>query len=91
MRRLGVGSLVIVASVMAAFGPTNMTAAGQTRNGLNSSSSNDPGPVRIFDGVPLVPPTKAERAECQKVANATHGAVPCPGLIPDPIPYFGVR
>lgn len=86
MRRLAVGSLVIVASVIAAFGPTNMTAAGQTRDGLNSSSSNDSGPARIVDGVPLIHPTKAERAQCQKVANATHAGVPCPGLIPDPIP-----
>jgi hypothetical protein len=77
---------MIVASVLAAFGSTNMTAAGQTRDGLNSSSSNDSGPARIIDGVPLIHPTKAERDECQKVANATHAGVPCPELIPDPIP-----
>ncbi len=63
-----------------------MTATAQTRNGLTTSSSSDTEQATSVDGVPLIPSTPVERSQCQKIANATHTAVPCPGLVPVPIP-----
>ena len=38
------------------------------------------------DGVPLIPITRAQRAQCQNFANELNRSVPCPSLLPDPIP-----
>jgi hypothetical protein len=81
VRHLAVGSLVILTSVVAAFGTTSMGAAAQSRNVLNGAEQ-----ATVVDGVPLILSTPVQRSQCQKIANATHAAVPCPGLIPDPIP-----
>jgi len=86
MRYLAIGSLVALTLIVAAFGTTSMTAGAQTRNVLNSTSSNGADQATSVDGVPLIPSTSAQRSQCQKIANANHAAVPCPGLIPDPIP-----
>jgi len=40
----------------------------------------------VVDGVPLVPTTKAQRGECRTFADHLKRPVPCPGLLPDPIP-----
>ncbi|HSZ37867.1 MAG TPA: hypothetical protein VK773_12315 [Acidimicrobiales bacterium] len=40
----------------------------------------------VVDGVPLIPTTKTQRAECQSFADHLKRPVPCPGLLPDPIP-----
>ena len=40
----------------------------------------------MVDSVPLVPITSAQRAKCEKFADQLKRAVPCPGLLPDPIP-----
>jgi hypothetical protein len=42
--------------------------------------------AEVVDGVPLVPMTKAQREECQKFADHLKRVVPCPGLLPDPMP-----
>ena len=42
--------------------------------------------VEVVDGVPLVPTTKAQRRQCQRFADDLKRPVPCPGLLPDPIP-----
>jgi hypothetical protein len=42
--------------------------------------------TEVVDGVPLIPTTKAQRAECQMFADHLKRPVPCPGLLPDPIP-----
>jgi hypothetical protein len=42
--------------------------------------------AEAIDGVPLVPVTKTQRESCQTFANQLRRAVPCPGLLPDPIP-----
>jgi hypothetical protein len=39
-----------------------------------------------IDGVPLVPITSRQRASCEKLANHLKKRVPCPGLLPTPIP-----
>ena len=42
--------------------------------------------VEVVDGVPLVPTSKTQTAECQKFADHLKRPAPCPGLLPDPIP-----
>lgn len=42
--------------------------------------------AEVVDGVPLIPTTGSQRDECQKFANHLKRPVPCPGLLPDPIP-----
>ena len=37
--------------------------------------------------MPLIPTTPSQRDECQKFADHLKRPVPCPGLLPDPIPY----
>jgi hypothetical protein len=80
VRLLAVASLMILTSAVAAFG-SEARAAAQSRNELNGAEH-----ATSVDGVPLIPSTPGERSQCQKIANATHAPVPCPGLIPDPIP-----
>ncbi len=40
----------------------------------------------VVDGVPLIPITAAQRATCARLADHLHRSVPCPGLLPEPIP-----
>jgi hypothetical protein len=40
----------------------------------------------VIDGVSLIPMTAFQRDECQKFADHLKRRVPCPGLLPDPIP-----
>jgi hypothetical protein len=42
--------------------------------------------AEVIDGVPLVPITSAQRANCVEFADKLMGQVPCPGLLPEPIP-----
>jgi hypothetical protein len=83
----------MVVLIPAACGTTSTTAAEKpaTQSALLSTMGSPPGPelARTVDGVPLIPTSRSQRSQCQKIANATHAAVPCPGLIPDPIPSSG--
>ena len=40
----------------------------------------------MVDGVPLIPTSKEQRGECRTFADHLKRPVPCPGLLPDPIP-----
>ena len=40
----------------------------------------------MVDGVPLIPTSKKQRGECRTFADHLKRPVPCPGLLPDPIP-----
>ncbi len=42
--------------------------------------------AEVIDGVPLVPITNSQRAACVKWADHLKRRVPCPGLLPVPIP-----
>jgi hypothetical protein len=42
--------------------------------------------TRIVDGVPLIPLTRSQRAECQRYANEARRPVMCPGVLLMPIP-----
>jgi hypothetical protein len=57
----------------------------QAKNAAFVSSTAGPR-AEVVDGVPLVPTTRAQRGECQKFADHLKRPVPCPGLLPDPIP-----
>jgi hypothetical protein len=57
----------------------------QAQSSALASSTSRPR-AEVVDGVPLIPTTKAQSAECQKFANHLRRPAPCPGLLPDPIP-----
>jgi lysophospholipase L1-like esterase len=42
--------------------------------------------AEVVDGVPLIPTSKGQRADCRTFADDLKRPVPCPGLLPDPIP-----
>jgi hypothetical protein len=42
--------------------------------------------MEVVDGVPLVPISLADRVACEKYADQLKRRVPCPGLLPEPIP-----
>jgi hypothetical protein len=77
----GLASLV-VAALLTAFLPPK-TAQAQTSN--LAAFAAEPR-AQVVDGVPLVPTTKAQRGECLAFADHVRRPVPCPGLLPDPIP-----
>jgi hypothetical protein len=62
-----------------------MPARAQAQSAVFATSTPRPR-AEVVDGVPLIPTTKAQRAECQKFADHLKKPVPCPGLLPDPIP-----
>ncbi len=62
-----------------------MPDAAQAQSAAFASATPTP-KAEVVDGVPLVPTTKAQRAECQRFADHLKRPVPCPGLLPDPIP-----
>jgi hypothetical protein len=57
----------------------------QAQSSMLAPSASGP-KAEVVDGVPLVPTTKAQRGECQRFADHLKRPVPCPGLLPDPIP-----
>ena len=59
--------------------PGRAVAASPTSNQLQPKAE-------VIDGVPLIPTTASQRDECQKFANHLRRPIPCPGLLPDPIP-----
>jgi hypothetical protein len=60
-------------------------APAQAQSVAFASAAPEP-KAEVVDGVPLIPTTKAQRAECQRFADHLKRPVPCPGLLPDPIP-----
>ena len=57
-----------------------------TRNTVEPATTGAAPQAGVVDGVPLVPITASQHAECTRFANHLHRSVPCPGLLPDPIP-----
>jgi len=74
--------LLIVASLLTSLMPPNMAQAQSSEVALTASGPR----AEVVDNVPLVPTTKEQRGECQRFANHLKRPVPCPGLLPDPIP-----
>jgi len=57
-----------------------------TRTAASPATTGVAPKATVVDGVPLVPITTAQHAMCLRFANHLHRTVPCPGLLPDPIP-----
>jgi hypothetical protein len=68
--------------------PTVFVIATVTGRQAAAALVSNPMPQKgeVIDGVPLIPTTASQRNECQKFANHLQRPVPCPGLLPDPIP-----
>lgn len=67
-------ALVVAAAILVA-----------TLFGLTDPATSAPAPETI-DGVLLVPAPHSQFSDCQRLANQLHRTVPCPGLVPKPIP-----
>ncbi len=57
-----------------------------TASTVTTAATPSPQHTHIVDGVPLIPLTHSQRAECQRYANKAHRPVMCPGVLPMPIP-----
>lgn len=71
-----------------AVGCTTARTSTSTESTSASTTSNVVRPMKpiTVGGVPLIPISSAQHSQCQRAANEIHSPVPCPGLIPDPIP-----
>ncbi len=80
LKRLSGASLM---AVLLLSGCSSMTPAAK------ASAPSTPVPqvsATVIDGVPLTPITAGQWRECQQAADATHAPVPCPTLLPVPMP-----
>ena len=85
MRRLlmPVAALILGAALNACSSPTTPSSEGWT----TAHGASTPLPkAEVVGGVPLIPATPAQRAMCVKFADRRQRQVPCPGLVPKPIP-----
>jgi len=73
--RQSLHALVVIAVV--SFGLT--AQAGAARRPTSAPTA------KVVDGVPLVPISASQRAQCQRFAEQLKRRVPCPGLVPAPI------
>ena len=78
----GLACLLIVAPLLMSL--TSPQAAEAQSPGSVAIASG-PG-AEMVEGVPLVPTSREQRSQCLKFANHLKKPVPCPGLLPDPIP-----
>jgi hypothetical protein len=80
-------AVLVIVATMALSTPIVMAA----RSGRDASAAVVPSGLapkaEIVDGVPLIPTTATQREECQRFADHLKRPVPCPGLLPEPIPY----
>ncbi len=82
---LGVFAVITGTSIAACSSPSS-TMSGAS-NGKQITAPIAPRPKsEVVDSVPLVPITSAQHAKCEKFADQLKRQVPCPGLLPDPIP-----
>jgi lysophospholipase L1-like esterase len=57
----------------------------QTQASERAHPASEP-KAEVVDGVPLIPTSMGQRADCRTFADELKSPVPCPGLLPDPIP-----
>lgn len=82
LRSLGLAILLTGASLLASL-TFSHTAQAQGSDRATTLSGPRAG---LVDGVPLIPTSKEQRGECRTFADNLKRPVPCPGLLPDPIP-----
>lgn len=80
---MGVSPRTLSLAVLAALGVVGMSFASPLGPTAGASPTAK---TEQIDGVPLVPAPRSQRAECRDLARHLDRAVPCPGLVPDPIP-----
>ena len=83
--------VIVVAAVL--FGGTFLTACpssaapnGAGHGNASPTSSGTAAKGEVVDDIPLIPITSAQRGQCVKFADRLRRQVPCPGLLPKPIP-----
>ena len=90
MHQVGKGHVVIASMrtvTMSALAIVIATALCTGRDAGATLVLTRPAPkAEVVDGVPLIPTTRPQREECEKFANHLKRPVPCPGLLPEPIP-----
>jgi hypothetical protein len=85
-RRNG-GVWVVVARVLCVVSLVGVvTLSGSPTGRAEAARTTPASPPQMVDGVPLVPMTSSQQGQCQKFAAKLGRRVPCPGLLPDPIP-----
>ncbi len=80
---MGVSPRTLSLALLAALGVVGMSFAAPLGPTAGASPTAK---VDQIDGVPLVPAPRSQIAECRDLARQLHRAVPCPGLVPEPIP-----
>ena len=80
---MGVSSRNLSYTLLAALPAAGVTFAALLGPTANASSIAK---TEQIDGVQLVSAPRSQIAECRTLARQLNRAVPCPGLVPDPIP-----
>lgn len=79
---LGLATLLFVGYSLQALVEPQMAQAQTSILHTNTTAAK----AEVIDGVPLVPTTKSQRNECQRFADHLKRQIPCPGLLPVPLP-----
>lgn len=86
MNRAWLAAALLGGVALTACSPSSSTPTSTTK----ANTANAPNTVvpraEVVDGVPLIPITAAQHADCEQFADQLKRPVPCPGLLPDPIP-----
>lgn len=80
---LGLVSSLLIAAPLLPF--LRLSQVAQAQGSESAFAASGP-KAEMVDGVPLIPASKEQRAECRTFADSLRKPVPCPGLLPDPIP-----
>lgn len=79
-------ALMGIVTTLASSTPIVMAAYTNPEASAAVVPNGRPPKAEVVDGVPLIPTTASQRDECQRFADHLKRPVPCPGLLPDPIP-----
>jgi hypothetical protein len=70
-------------AILVTLGSGPFSDPGEAANVLRTTAKLK---AEVMDGVPLSPVLASQRADCKKLADHLKRQVPCPGLLPVPIP-----
>jgi hypothetical protein len=87
VRRISkIAGALLVCFILAACSSATPKSSGVGRSKPLRTREKSAPTAEVVDGVPLVPITSSQHADCVKYADQLKQPVPCPGLLPDPIP-----
>lgn len=86
VRRVWLATALISGVALTACSPSSSTPTSTTKAKTAKAPNTVVAKAEVVDGVPLVPITAAQRMDCEQFADQLKRPVPCPGLLPDPIP-----